>query len=85
MNDDRSRLLDNDLHRLQTKIEGSDPDDTGQELLRYHGEKCGRIKVVRLSRRRLAESIAAGVRRTGEGPQKKKPPFKVRLLGVSQS
>jgi hypothetical protein len=53
MNDDRNRLLDlmTCIDCKQTmKIEGSDPDD-GKELLRYRCEKCGRIEVVRLSRR----------------------------------
>jgi len=54
MNDDRSRLLDlitciDCKHTM--KIEGSDPDDNGKELLRYHCAQCGRIEVVRLSRR----------------------------------
>jgi hypothetical protein len=54
MNDDRNRLLDlmTCIDCKQTmKIEGSDPDDTGKELLRYRCEKCGRIEIVRLSRR----------------------------------
>ena len=54
MNDDRSRLLDLlnciDCH-LTMKIEGSDPDASGRELLRYRCEQCGRIEIVRLLRR----------------------------------
>ena len=53
MNDDRNRLLDlmTCIDCKQTmKIEGSYPDDTGKELLRYRCEKCARIEIVRLLR-----------------------------------
>jgi hypothetical protein len=49
VNDDWNRLLDlmTCIDCKQTmKIEGSDPDDTGKELLRYRCEKCGRIEIV---------------------------------------
>ena len=54
MNDDRSPLLDlmNCIVCNQTmKLEKSDPDDQGNDVIQYRCKLCGRIERLRLFRR----------------------------------